>query len=111
MASTAKAARLNNECLFMIQALCPGSVRNFPLKNVIEHCCTLIVRTPAHAECAAWAIRTPISLVRCSTRYESTLNSPDSVRRSASAPSTSVSQNGIARRYASMPAMVRSVVT
>ena len=46
------------------------------------------------------AIRTPISLVRCSTRYESTLNSPDNVRRSASAPSTSVSQNGIARRYA-----------
>ena len=47
------------------------------------------------------AIRTPISLVRCSTRYESTLNSPDNVRRSASAPSTSVSQNGIARRYVS----------
>ena len=50
------------------------------------------------------AIRTPISLVRCSTRYESTLNSPDNVRRSASAPSTSVSQNGIPRRYASFHA-------
>ena len=44
------------------------------------------------------AIRTPISLVRCSTRYESTLNSPDNVSRSASAPSTSVSQNGICQQ-------------
>ena len=31
------------------------------------------------------AIRTPISLVRCSTRYDSTLNSPDTVSNSASA--------------------------
>ena len=52
------------------------------------------------------AIRTPISRVRCSTRYESTLNSPDNVSSSASAPSTSVSQNGIPSRYTSARAMV-----
>ena len=33
------------------------------------------------------AIRTPISLVRCSTRYDSTLNSPDTVSNRASPPS------------------------
>ena len=42
------------------------------------------------------AMRTPISRVRCSTRYESTLNNPDSVSSSASTPSTTVSQNEVA---------------
>ena len=41
------------------------------------------------------AMRTPISFVRCSTRYDSTLKSPDTVSVKASVPSTSVTQKAI----------------
>ena len=44
------------------------------------------------------AMRTPISLARCSTRYDSTLKSPDNVSASARPPSTSVVQNAICRK-------------
>ena len=44
------------------------------------------------------AMRTPISLVRCSTRYDSTLNRPDSVSARASPPSATVNQNAICSR-------------
>ena len=47
------------------------------------------------------AIRTPISLVRCSTRYDSTLNSPDTVSNSASPPRISDTQKAIRRKNVS----------
>ena len=55
------------------------------------------------------AIRTPISLVRCSTRYDSTLNSPDTVSNSASPPSISDTQKAICRKNVSSLASVRMV--
>jgi len=44
------------------------------------------------------AMRTPISLVRCSTRYDSTLNRPESVSTSASPPRHIVDQNPSCRK-------------
>ena len=55
------------------------------------------------------AIRTPISLVRCSTRYDSTLNNPDTVSNRASAPRMSETQNAICRKNLSSLATVRIV--
>ena len=60
-------------------------------------------------EVAPSAIRTPISLVRCATRYDSTLNSPDTVSNSASPPRISDTQKAICRKNVSSLATVRMV--
>ena len=44
------------------------------------------------------AIRTPISRRRCSTRYDSTLNNPDTVNNSARPPSASETENAIRKK-------------
>ena len=67
------------------------------------NCVTLCDEAPS-------AIRTPISLVRCSTRYDSTLNSPDTVSSSASAPRINDTQNATWRKNVSSRATVRIVM-
>src|SRR4051812_19169285 len=49
------------------------------------------------------AIRTPISLVRRSTRYDNTLKRPDTVSSSASPPRISETQKAICRKNVSSP--------
>ena len=60
----------------------------------------------AVAPSATW---TPMSFARCSTRYDSTLNRPDTVSTSASPPRTTATQNAIPRTYICARAMFRIV--